>query len=756
LAVRCAIRGVLGLPFAIDSVLLAGMLVSGVGPAGTSLALAPSAGVLAHPSVTGSEARFTVDPPSFWMRSGTNLSLQAVWLPESPLCNVTPLWYYWSTAGTNATGFLNTTIGSRTTFTADSFETGTLSLIVVSDAELDCGMGATIVSRTSEANVSIVVPLSISHIELGPNPTFPGATSILQGYLVGGQAGYEVAIAWGDGTHSILTLPTPGAFSIDHAFPAGEFVPSLIASDSGGDTAVGSVDEAISVGSGLEVAVLPASSVAEVGVPLNFTGLVSNRPPGAITLYDCSNTTVAQRSPALSTTTETSFSCTFDTPGTAEVLFGAYSSVPGGPSATAVLYETVVPLPQVSVRSVEAVGEVGGVGQVHVSVGCGTAPFELSWNLSGNQSGGEATLLTDGSGVITFTPESAGEFVIGIRVSDALGSVEWNNTATIRVDPHFESNATGASTLLTNDAIATIDGSAVSGCLPFSWWVVPGVAPANESVRNGTLASDGDFVWTGSYASEGNLSVAVEVFDACGAAQRTVLTLTLVPPIWAKTEVEPGPTNPVETLAVNLSIGGGLPPFRLDVSASDNESWNRTVPSDGDYRWLLATHANGSVSIEISVWDVLGTSLQTNLTVDLVSPRNSTVPSPPITPPPPATTLGFPGNSTSSTLVDPTVLALVVLVPIGAAGTFLILRRRHARPRPQTGTGVDPVTTLQRIIEPADGAERFTVELLAEEAGIPLETVRSTIDRLVTEGKVLAESGADGEEVLSWSRDAGH
>jgi len=61
------------------------------------------------------------------------------------------------------------------------------------------------------------------------------------------------------------------------------------------------------------------------------------------------------------------------------------------------------------------------------------------------------------------------------------------------------------------------------------------------------------------------------------------------------------------------------------------------------------------------------------------------------------------------------------------------------------------VATLRRIIEPADGAERFTVELLAEEAGIPLTVVRSTIDRLVSEGTVHSESGADGEEVLSWS-----
>jgi DNA-binding IscR family transcriptional regulator len=86
---------------------------------------------------------------------------------------------------------------------------------------------------------------------------------------------------------------------------------------------------------------------------------------------------------------------------------------------------------------------------------------------------------------------------------------------------------------------------------------------------------------------------------------------------------------------------------------------------------------------------------------------------------------------------------------------MMLLVRRRAREARREVPGPDPVATLKRIIEPAEGAERFTVELLAEEAGVPLAVVRSTIDRLVSEGTVCSESGADGEEVLSWSSDAG-
>ena len=87
--------------------------------------------------------------------------------------------------------------------------------------------------------------------------------------------------------------------------------------------------------------------------------------------------------------------------------------------------------------------------------------------------------------------------------------------------------------------------------------------------------------------------------------------------------------------------------------------------------------------------------------------------------------------------------------------TLALLARRRQRSTKESTIGPDPEAVLREIIEPADGAERFTVELLAEERGISLARVRSTIDRLVTEGKVHAETGADGEVVLSWSNEDG-
>src|SRR5208282_2585237 len=733
-----------------------GIFLAIIGPPAAPVTSVPSEIVAVQSSLNESGIKLTVDPPSFWMRSGANLTLQAVWLTDSPGCNVTALWYHWSTDDGNATGFLNSTIGSTTTFTADSFGTGTVIVVALSGAELDCGTGVTIINRSSEANVSIVVPLSLSSAELGPNPIVTGATAVLRGTILGGEPPYQVEITWGDGTNSLVVLRVPGNFSIDHVFPAGQFVPSLLSSDSGGDTAEISVAEAISVGSGLEVAILPASYVAQVGVSAEFAGLVADQPPGAITLFDCSNATVNPGSVNPLASNETSFSCTFNAPGTAEVLFGAYSPRPGGPTASVVLYESVVPLPSVSIRPIQSVGEVGGIAQIQVVLKGGVTPISLTWNLSGNRSGGEETLWTDGGGVISLALGQAGDLVVDTRVSDALGSVEINDTAIIRVDPALESNASGSSTYLPYGALATIDGNALSGCLPFAWWVIPAIAPANESAENGTLENDGGFAWTGSYIREGNLSISTAVVDGCGATRQTSIDVALVPLLSVGMTAAPGPVLPEETLLINLSIGGGLPPFRLVVNASDNESWNRTLPTDGVYRCVLPTHANQSLKIDVSLADLLGGVVRANLSVILTSPPDPvTPPSPTPVPPPPATPISF-GNSTNATSVDLAGLLAVVLVPVGVAAALLLVRHRRTRLDPHDAPGVDPEGVLKRIIEPADGAERFTVELLAEEAGVPLGIVRSTIDRLVGEGKVLAESGVDGEEVLSWSHDTGH
>ena len=127
------------LPLAVDSILLAGMLFATVAHSGVPVTPASFASAVSHSSVVASEAALAVDPPSYWMRSGTNVTLEAVWTSGSPLCRVTPLWYGWSVDSGNATGFLNNTSGPSTTFIADSFDSGMVRAVARAVAEVDCG-----------------------------------------------------------------------------------------------------------------------------------------------------------------------------------------------------------------------------------------------------------------------------------------------------------------------------------------------------------------------------------------------------------------------------------------------------------------------------------------------------------------------------------------------------------------------------------------------------------------------------------------
>lgn len=738
------------LPLAVDSALLIGLILTA-----TSGAHSPSVGAPREPTVLspGSDgsagAILTVDPPTFWMRTGENVSLQAVWTTDSALCSVAPIWFSWSVEEGLATGFLSSSLGANATFVADSFSSGGALVEIRSDAVLHCGANATVFERTAEVRVSIIVPLSLGVLELAPDPLPPGRAATLEGTLSGGDPPYSLEVVWDDGTQSIVNRSVPGSFRLNHTFASGDFVPYVLATDSEGDLANRSVSEALTVSYGLAAAVIAAHGVAEVGVPADFAGIAQDPPSGAVTIYDCSNATVGGSSWGPPEPNATVFSCTFDSPGTAEVLFGVYPPTPGGSSASAVLYEAVVSPPLIGVAPNESVGEVGVNALVRVSLSGGALPVSISWNLTGNRSGGSEAVTADGGGILVLPLITAGEYALGIRASDTFGGVGANATAVIRVEPELEARADGAGSLQASGALVQVAGGVLSGCPPFSWWTVPSLTAGNGPPTNGTLRTIGSFSWNATYLREGSVGISAGVADACGGNWQTDLEVPLIPTLVAGFAVAPASDLTNETLTVNVSIEGGWGPFRLLVDASDNESWNRTLPSTGSYGCRFVTRANGSLSLAATVLDSLGSKANFSATVFLQRVDSAS-------PPPPSETPGGSSGLSAPSPLDVLGLVASLGVPTGIAASLVILWRRRLRKKVGKPAGPDPEVVLKRIIEPAEGAERFTVELLAEEAGVPLEVVRATIDRLVSQGTIRSDCGADGEEVLSWSSGSGH
>jgi hypothetical protein len=648
-----------------------------------------------------------------------------------------------------ATGFLNATTGSSATFFADSFGSGSVHVVVRAAATLDCGPNATVVNRSVAAEVTVVAPLMLTGVAIGPNPLTAGVPANLQGIVLGGVPPYILDLVWGDGTRTVVNLGVAGAFSANHSFPAGDFVPYVVAGDSEGDVDNRSVEETLAVGSGLEVAVDPASYVAEVGVPTEFFGVAENAPAGSVILVDCTNATVGPTGPPENGSNSTPFFCTFDSPGTSEVFFGIYPSSPGGVSANAVLYERVVAPPELAVTARASEGEVGGTDLIEAALTGGVMPVVLTWNLTGNRSGGSVVVDSDGTGILSLSLVTAGEYSLGVLATDALGSVATNGSIFVEVNPVLAAQANDARTFQPHSVLAQVVGAVLAGCRPFYWWVIPSILSTNGSADNGSLGTIGGFSWSGTYALEGSLSVVVGVADACGAAWQTGLQLPLVPALAAEVAIAPGDPPPNATLVVNVSIQGGWSPFLLFINASDNESWNRTIPSDGAFQFTFVPRGNGTLVLSVSVSDSFGGVVDSRLTVVLPpdGPTQRTLP--------PSGTSGPPAGSGTPSVFDLLGLLASLAVPVGiGAGLVTLWRRRSLRNRPKPPSP-DPVAVLKRIIEPAEGAERFTVELLAEEQGIPLAEVRSTINRLVAQGTVRSESGADGEEVLSWCEAGG-
>jgi hypothetical protein len=675
--------------------------------------------------------RLVVDPDSWWMAAGNVTPFTATWGGPTPGCNLTPYWFRWSVPGGSAEGTIAPTAGANVNFSATSAATGRTTLVVRSAAVLTCGGQNTPAFAMAEANVTVVAPVVVQNLSVDPNPVTAGGVASLRGNVTGGEPPYTLHIVWGDGTTTAAGLSSPGSFSISHSFPSGDFSPTLEVTDSSGLLARGTVAETLAASDSLVAGIGAQTYITDVGLPVRFNATVLPAPTGDDIGWSCGvqSRTADPRSFASPGTGSTEFSCSFSNPGTGFVFFEALPPAPLAP-ATATLDETVVPVPTLGAETSNLSAEVGQPTLATFNVTGGVPPFRLDWTEVGSSVAGELPIATDGTVLLPIIPREAGSLELVARLVDGEGFATSNVTARLRVDPALNDSTVADRTPTPASTTLALTTTVVAGAPPYSWVVVPAFDPLNETDPAGSLGGVGWFGWAGSYRSEGWTTVTVTVVDAAGGIVAETRVLEAVPPLIGTVSVAPdGPPAP-GTFALGFSFAGGIPPFEVSVSANDGESWNRTVASEGNSSWVFAAAGPGTLKLRVDALDGTGVGLEWNVTVE-------------ITPGP-----------TPASYVPPAPTPLVgdvavVLLLVGCLAVGLYLRRRRSRPAPAVPP--DPVTVLRRIIEPADGADRTTVELLAEEAGIPLAVVRSTIDRLVREGTILSEGGIDEGEVVSWS-----
>jgi hypothetical protein len=547
------------------ALLVAILLMASLGPA------APSPRPATYEPLATAFPRLTLDPTSWRTTVGNVTPFEATWVDPSPGCAISPYWFRWSIAGTTAQGWLSPTVGAMVNFTAASVTSGQTVVFVRSAADLSCTGTSTVIDDTAEANVTVIAPISIENLSVGPNPVDPGSTVYLTGNVSGGQAPYSLQMTWGDGTRTTADLSSAGSFAVPHIYPAGNYWPGIVVEDSLGLLAQASVGEAVVSTASLAIGIAANRSETDIGVPVRLNTTVINAPAGSVTQWACLS---AIRTVASSDSTE--FSCTFSHPGPAEVT--AQVQIPNTyDTASASLSMSVEPLPTLISLTSSPTTEIGRSCLVAFDVSGGTPPFRLTWTASGAADGGVVPVATDGTVVVSILPTVPGSFGMVALLADSQGVVVSISTPRILVNPPLSGSASSERTrTVAGEMLAVVD-SITTGVPPFQWAVSPGSVPVNATATTGTLYSAGTWDWSGVFRTEGTTDVTVVVVDAAGGFTIATFGLGMMTPLAGNLSLGVGNLPGPGVFSLGLSLTGGLPPFGIEVNASDGESWNRNL-----------------------------------------------------------------------------------------------------------------------------------------------------------------------------------
>ncbi len=707
---------------------------------GRSGAVAPSA--QSSPSLVVNASASSVAP-------GSSALVSAAWEGIPIGCAGAPLWYRWSLPVGTDEGVLSPSDAPNVSFAATTALGGPVMVEVSAGLDLVCNTSARIATANASAGLFVDAPPVLEGLMVEPNPIVPGGEVNLSATIANGEPPFRIEIAWGDGTSSQLEIAQAGAIAVAHRYGAGEFTPSAQLTDSAGATVAATAPEAVASSPGAALAI--DAPVAEAGQSVTFEGIL-DRPPGDFTseAFCDGQPTVGQWSP-IGDDDSDRFSCVFAGAGVDDVALTVFPLDGDGTPVGAQLAEPVVPPFDLNLSAPIGTAEVGQPKSATLWISGGAPPVDVNWALGSTAAGNEIVLPTDGSVELPIVPTAPGNISVVVRTSDpatggdSVASLEVNVTGTLA------GRLSTVNSLTPEGEFDSIFGNISEGDAPFTWWAVPATGGVGPPGASGWLSSDGPFSWQGLYALEGSSVVYLDIADGDGAVWFEAVTVPLAPALEA-TVATAGIANATgRFLELSVAIDGGVPPFEVEVNASNNGTWNRTAVADGLDVWSLECNDSGSVGLGISVEDQLGVTLVYERTVDLPGPDNSTAPpSSPSGGSPPSTSPSPPAVRSLSAGAGFVVAAVVAALLAAALWAWWVRRRRRVAEESPPHRA-DPTAIIRGIVEPAEGAERATVELLAEEAGVPAEEVHATIDRLIAEGTLRAETDAEGGEILAWS-----
>jgi hypothetical protein len=671
--------------------------------------------------------------------SGTgDVLLQDRWSAAPAGCSWGPEWSTWAlpSAG-EAGGVFTLPDASSTEFVPASLTAMRSEVAVHSSVVLTCGDSNRTVEGVAFANVTTYPAPVLSDLSARPNdPAAPGRV-VLDGFLAGGRPPYLLGVVWGDGTSTNRTLLAPGEFQVPHVFFSGDFQPRVGVYDADRIDVRAELPDPIEVGNGTRLSVDSTEPLAEVGVPVEFRG--SAEDPGVHDGAAIACGAVPVVHPGL---TVTNVTCVPAASGTLPVTFKLGVSAPSARDQVT-FDQPVAPPVTVVVRPVDDALDSGTATFLRLTIAGGVPPFRASWSVRNAPLGARSNLSSDGSLLVPWTPSFTGEARLNATVSDALGVSAQSLVmkVTVAPAPHLALVAYGSASRASTTV--QVDATLVGGSPPIVWSLVTASTPPTEALPLGE-SNSGSFNWSATYSSEGLATFDLEVEDAAFTLETNSTSAEL--PVGPNVQVSGTPSALPGSAVLNLTLTteGGQLPFDIWVNSSDGPLWNGTEASPGPYEESLSLGATGTVAVSVTLLDARGGSAEANLTVTLPP----ALPPAPPTPPPGSASPGTPPPISGS---GPDLAPWAAGAALAAVAIGLVLARGRRAARTAEEPAPDPEAILERLLSPADGADRLTIELMAEEEGVPLETVRRTLDRLIRDGRVRSETDPDGGEVLAWA-----
>jgi hypothetical protein len=673
----------------------------------------------------------TVVLPQFPVEGTNNLSLDANWGPAPSGCLLRPGWSSWFLPSrAAASGIFASPNDARTEFVPENLSSAVSEVGVRSDAQLSCGNSIRTLESVAFSNVTTYATLTLTDLAADPSATAAPGRVQLGGFVAGGRAPYDLGIAWGDGSFTNQTLPTAGPFLVPHTFESGTFQPRVGVYDSDRIDVRGGLPEPVDVSNATVLAINASLPLAEVGVPVEFRGTYERPIDHFGAVIGCTPDPFLHPQQYLM-----NISCTPSAGGVLGVTFKVGAPVPQL-VAQETREEPVAPPVDLVVRPVSPSLDAGVQTYVRVTVVGGVPPFDITWASANGTLGTRSDAPADGSFLVPWTPPFAGASSLNGSVTDSLGVSASSARVKLIVNAPptllLQVNRTIDPSNTTIEVVSTL----VGGSSPLSWGLRVDPTPATEANPLGE-SSNGSFDWWATFLEEGVATIEVAAEDAASDLVTSNLTVELpLPPTLTATSSSSNSTGTPQ-ITLTLTTTDGVLPFSIWINSTGASLWNGSETAGGPYLETVSpVPAGGSVDLSVALVDARGTRVSVNVT--------TTMPAPPVVVPVPLQS--SPSNSPPSA-VWMAVVGIAV-VAIAGGGLWAFWRRRS---RPEEMPAPDAATVLERLLRPADGADRLTIELMAEEEGVPLETVQGTLDRLIREGRVRSESDPGGGEVLAWS-----